>query len=214
MEDEKYVYLQDIKEKKITGRSAHNRRIHAGKGGAVRFPSDFMTRKEKKAMNGEVKSYKLNSPMTWVEFRAMPDDLKTIYIQQLRDRYNVPDSVIARLLFKIHRSVLCVELKNLGLNKGHITNKNYKEMEFAEWLRRDHSDDPPVAVETPDQEPETIEEPKTEEQIAPPVYVTTIPHSGNLTFYGDMAEGLHTALLLLKCATGEITISWECEDNG
>ena len=214
MEDAKYVYLQDIKEKKSTGRSAHNRRTHAGKGGAVRFPSDFMTRKEKNAMNGEVKSYKLNRPMTWVEFKAMPDDIKTIYIQQLRDRYNVPDSVIARLLFKIHRPVLCVELKNLGLNKGHSTNKNYKEMEFADWLRRDHSDDPPVAVESPDPEPVAIVEPETVEQVAPPVYTTAIPQSGNLTFCGDMAESLHTALQLLKGAKGKITISWECDFNG
>lgn len=209
MEDEKYVYLQDIKEKKATGRSAHN----AGKAhrGAVRFPSDFMTRKEKNAMNGEVKSYKLNSPMTWVEFKAMPDDLKQNYITLLRKHYNVPDSVIARELFSLHKVTFSNEMKRLGLSKGRTTNKKYKVDEWAAWLNRGAApaaevEESLLVVEEP--------EPMAEEQIAPPVYATTIPHSGKLIFCGNMVESLHTALLLLEGAKGEITISWECDPVG
>ena len=35
-------------------------------------------------MSGECKSYRLNSPMSWDEFKAMPDDIKITYIKLLR----------------------------------------------------------------------------------------------------------------------------------
>lgn len=41
--DEEYAYRQDCKEKAITARSARYKRTHCGKGGAVKFPSDYMT---------------------------------------------------------------------------------------------------------------------------------------------------------------------------
>lgn len=162
-------------------------------------------------MNGEVKSYRLSSPMTWVEFKAMPDDLKQDYITLLRKHYDVPDSVIARELFHLHQVTFCQEMKRLGLSRGRSTNKKPKTDEWAAWLNRGAApavevEESLLAVEEP--------EPMTEEQIAPPVYVTTIPNSGNLTFCGDMVESLHTALQLLKGAKGKITISWECEING
>ena len=54
MNDEKYVFINDCAEKKRTARGIHNKRTHAGKGGKVIFPSDYLTRKEREAMNGEV----------------------------------------------------------------------------------------------------------------------------------------------------------------
>ena len=38
-------------------------------------------------MNGDVKSYNLNRPMTWEEFRSMPQDLQIMYIKKLRNEY-------------------------------------------------------------------------------------------------------------------------------
>lgn len=215
MEDEKYVYLQDIKEKKSTGRSAHNRRTHAGKGGAVRFPSDFMTRKEKNAMNGEVKSYKLNSPMDWGQFKKLPDDLQKIYVKLLRDRFRVPDFIMAEEMFKITKTSLSRAFRDMGLGEGGAGAKTkmnfFKREEWEAWL---HGEDVPVTVENPDPEPVATEEPEAEEQIAPPVYTTTVPASGEMTFIGDMTQALHTALLLLEGAKGKITISWEVDNDG
>ena len=90
MTDEKYSYIQDVKDKKVTARSARNKRTHNGKGGSVKFPSDYMTKKEIKAMSGEVKSYRLNKPMTWQEFKAMPHDVQYGYIKLLKSKYSVP----------------------------------------------------------------------------------------------------------------------------
>lgn len=79
--DEQYVMISDSIEKKKIARSSHNRKTHCGKGGRVKFPSDYLSKKELKAMNGDVKSYNLNRPMTWEEFRSMPKDLQIMYIK-------------------------------------------------------------------------------------------------------------------------------------
>lgn len=98
MTDEKFTFIEDLREKKRTATGAHHKRTHCGKGGAVRFPSDYKTAKELRAMNGEVKSYKLNDPMSWGEFKAMPDDIKRTYITALRKKYNVSDTNIAKMM--------------------------------------------------------------------------------------------------------------------
>lgn len=86
MTDEKFLFVTDCADKKRTARGVNNKRTHTGKGGKVRFPSDNLTRKELNAMNGEVVSYKLNEPMTWAEFKALPDDIKKTYIKLLREK--------------------------------------------------------------------------------------------------------------------------------
>ncbi len=83
--DEAWDYIQDCKEKKITGGSARN----------MKTASDYMTQKELRALDGEVKTYRLGSPMSWEEFNAMPDDLKKMYIKNLRKKFNVPDQALA-----------------------------------------------------------------------------------------------------------------------
>lgn len=52
MKDEEYIFRQESREKAITARGAHNRRTHCGKGGRVKLPSDYMTKKELEKMNG------------------------------------------------------------------------------------------------------------------------------------------------------------------
>ena len=117
MSDEKYELMQDTREKAITARSAHNTRTHCGKGGAVKFPSDNLTKKEREAMNSECKSYRMNDPMTWEQFKAMPDDLKVIYIKALRNKYNVPDTYIANM-FGVVNSAASKLFNDLGLGVG------------------------------------------------------------------------------------------------
>lgn len=93
--EEAWDYIQDCKEKKFTGGSARSKRGHAGKRGGMKTASDYMTKKELRALDGEVKTYRLGSPMSWEEFNAMPDDLKKMYIKNLRKKFNVPDEVLA-----------------------------------------------------------------------------------------------------------------------
>lgn len=117
MPDEQYVMISDSIEKKKIAHSSHNRKTHCGKGGRVKFPSDYLSKKELKAMNGDVKSYNLNRPMTWEEFRSMPQDLQIMYIKKLRNEFGVPDSVLGKAM-GVCRSSFSKAMRDLNLSLG------------------------------------------------------------------------------------------------
>ncbi len=211
MKDETYVFIQDVKEKASTARSARNRRTHNGKGGMVKLPSDYLTEKEKKAMSGEVKSYRLNDPMPWREFKAMPDDIKITYIKLLREKFDCSISELAAMM-GIATSSLSRELKRLGFPDGKRGKRQLSEREaFYAWWRG-------VPVEAPVEE--TIVEEITEEapvevpeepDAKPKTYEITraIPCSGNMTFEGRIDEVLNTVSALLGEAKVHISITWD-----
>ena len=133
--DEQWEYMQDCKDKSITARSAKNTRSHCGRGGKVKLPSDYMTKKELKSMNGECKSYRLNSPMSWEEFKSMPDDLKVVYIKALREKYNVPNTALAEM-FGICGPTLSRYFDTLGLSVGKAaaaSKKTWEKEAFLAW---------------------------------------------------------------------------------
>lgn len=115
MPDEQYVMISDSIEKKKIAHSSHNRKTHCGKGGRVKFPSDYLSKKELKAMNGEVKSYNLNRPMTWEEFRSMPQDLQIMYIKKLRNEFGVPDIVPSKAM-GVCKSSFSKAMRDLNLS--------------------------------------------------------------------------------------------------
>ena len=134
MTDEKFTVISDVRDKKRIARGSNNKRTHAGKGGAVKFPSDYLTQKELKAMNGEVKSYRLNDPMTWQEFKALPDDIKVVYIKGIRERFRVSDSKIFAM-FGVRQAAGQHYFAKLGLTLGRahrfVDSDNHG---FAEWV--------------------------------------------------------------------------------
>ena len=134
MTDEKYSFVSDVRDKKVTARSARSKRTHTGKGGRVRLPSDNLSKKELQKMNGECKSYKLNSPMTWKEFKSLPDDIRITYIKMLRKKYNIPDQEIANML-GIGRQAFIKEVARLGISKGKKTGgrKSWDKDDFYAW---------------------------------------------------------------------------------
>lgn len=133
MTDEKFTFIEDVRDKKRTATGAHHKRTHCGKGGAIRFPSDFKSKKELRAMNGEVKSYKLNDPMSWEEFKALPDDLKITYITALRKKYNVSDTNIAKMLgtCQVNFSSMC---RRLGIKSARKSREAWDEDGWYAWV--------------------------------------------------------------------------------
>ncbi len=156
MKDEEFVYKSDVRDKAITARSARKTRTHCGKGGRVRFPSDNLSKKELQKMNGEVKSYRLNSPMNWAEFKSMPDDLKVVYIQALRNKYDVSNKHLSIALGWPHASLDKV-VKKLGLNTGKRGNYAWDKEGFYAWASGVNKLSTPVIEEAPAEDP--IQEP-------------------------------------------------------
>lgn len=118
MKDEKFLYLRDLRDKKSTANSARHRRTHCGKGGGVRFPSDKLSKKEREKMNGKLEVYRLNSPMKYSEFKAMPEEHQKSYIKLLRQKYDVPDSRIAAMM-GVSQCNFSKHIIKSGLGTGH-----------------------------------------------------------------------------------------------
>ena len=134
MTDEKYTFITDVAEKKRTARGAFNKRTHNGKGGKVRFPSDYLSNKERNKMNGEIREYRMNSPITYAEFKKYPDDLKKKYIQRLRDMFDVSDKDIAEMM-GVNVKTLATALAKIDARGGRRGKRKADYVAFENWKR-------------------------------------------------------------------------------
>ena len=73
--DEQKEFIADCKDKTRTARGSHNKRSHCGKSGGIKFPSDSLTEKQKRAMNGKVVAYNINEALTDAEFLSQNSDI-------------------------------------------------------------------------------------------------------------------------------------------
>lgn len=235
MSDERYELMQDTREKAITARSARSTRTHCGKRGPVRFPSDSLSKKEREAMNGKCESYRLNDPMTWEEFKSMPEDLQIIYIKALRNKYKVPDRALARAM-GVEPATFGAHIRKLKLGQGKgasAAGRKWLDTPdadiFAAWWSgvrvkeetcEDSATDEIVVV---NEEPEIVtpvEEGDTEGRNLPTIcdnpyhFMPIIPKSGTMTFEGNNADdALATIRALLSNVNVNITVSWEVLPN-
>ena len=161
--DEQYVMISDSIEKKKIARSSHNRKTYCGKGGRVKFPSDYLSKKELNAMNSDVKSYNLNKPMTWKEFRSMPQDLQIMYIKKLRNEFGVPDIVLGKAM-GICKSSFSRAMSDLNLSLGKsagATSKQWlsseKSFKFFEYWNK-FNNEKTVEEDSAEDEAEAVEE--------------------------------------------------------
>lgn len=167
MNDEEFVFMSDSREKAITARSARSKKT---KGGRVRLPSDNLSKKELQKMNGECKSFRLNDPMGRKEFMSMPDDLKIVYIQAIRNKYRIPDSHLGKAMGFPQQNFAKL-VKRLGLSRGKAAGGHVKwdkEGFFAWWHGVDQL--PTPVIEEPAEEP-VIEEAPVITSEEPEVYV-------------------------------------------
>lgn len=215
MTDEKYVFTQDSQTKKNIARSASKRRTHNGKGGRVRLHSDNLSKKELKAMSGECKSYRLNEPMNYGEFKAMPDDLKVTYIKLLREKYGVPDCKIGEMM-GVNKVTFSVEIKRIGLGHGekHGGYKKWDTDGFYAWCNGSSVNKQEEEIPVEEEPVEVTDDQPNEIPVETPVETYAIPHHGNMTFNGRTEDILKTVGCLLRNADVRIHISWELVDNG
>ena len=132
MNDCEFVFKQDVKEKKSIGRNAKymNR---TGKGG-VKMPSDYLSRKEKNALNGPVRSYDMGKPMTYALFKTMPEDLKRAYLEGMREKFHPTCKPIAKM-WGISEEMVRINFKRLGLPTTTGTGgADFDESGWNEWM--------------------------------------------------------------------------------
>ena len=208
MKDEEYVFRQESRDRALVARSARNRRTHCGKGGRVKLPSDYMTKKELQNMNGEVAVYRLNEPMSWKEFKAMPDEHKETYIKIIRNKWNPPDSRIAEM-FGISKFMMSNEMVRLGLNRGKASYSGWDEEGFLRWAHG-------VPAEAVEETVEEVEEVEEFVETPAPQIASCLPGRGELNFEGNVDEIANTIRVLLGGAKVRLSVCWNVleEDDG
>lgn len=220
--DEEYEYRQEVRDKSITARSARKMRTHNGKGGAVKFPSDYLTPKERKAMNGELIITNLNRPLTWNSFKEVSADTKREYIQMIRERFGAPDAYIAEMM-GCSRRTLNLELTDLGCNAGKGGVRKWAKDEFEAWCRGEEFKTNEEAVESEmTAEDETSENPAENapvEPVAPAepdgmcvripdIPGIIVPESGTLSFTDHANASLANIMAILKNKRVHLTVNW------
>ena len=154
MNDYEYVFKQDVKSKKSTAQSA--RKMNRTGKGAVKFPSDYLTKKEKSKLNGPVTTYDMGKPMVWKDFSKLPDDIKRAYIEGLIAKYRATANQMAQMfgISKTYVDHTCARL-NIKRPKGGQPTQELRERRLAEWNAF-------LGVD-----PETPKEEPKEEYVAP-----------------------------------------------
>ena len=86
----------DAMQKKRIARGAMNMK-RGSKSKKCSLPSDRLTAAQLRRLNGPVSTYKLDEPMDWKSFKAMPEDLQKQYILNLQNTYLTSDRMLAKM---------------------------------------------------------------------------------------------------------------------
>lgn len=204
--DEEYLFKQtEIERKKLGYGDKHKKR----QGGRyVRLPSDNLTKKEREAMNGDVKTWKEKPYYTWDEFRALPDDVALKWVNSLINRYACGMGVISQCVLgkgqmDLHHYMLKKGLREY-VNKGGTgvvaARGKARLLEDIEEYQRSLTPVHPTMEEeasVTETEETAAPEPITE-FAAKPVYDTKAEEPIMTAKVGD----LHNIALLLKSLAG------------
>lgn len=206
MTDEEYIFRTDCAEKKRTARGSFSKRTHAGKSGC-KTPSEYLTKKEREKMNGKVQSYNLNRPMTWVEFKQMPDDIEREYLENIVKKYSPTQAAVSKM-FGISDCTISILARRLGVSFGKNVTFKGRNDAFWAWVNKPETEQ--EAKVTPAETVQQVTPAETVQQES-----TGAPESGMLTFTGTTAQAaFNAAYMLLTTATmRRIVISWETENE-
>ena len=109
MNDFDYDALQ---KKRIAAGARHMKRGSRSK--RCSLPSDNLTPAQLKRRNGPVSTYKLDAPMGWDDFKAMPADLQKKYLTNLVETYGATNEMLGDM-FYVHPTHVGAIKKALGV---------------------------------------------------------------------------------------------------
>ena len=141
----------DVLQKKRAARGAQHRK-GGSKSKRCTLPHELMTKKELKAMNGPMKTYNINKPMTLKEFKYLPGDLRKTYLTKLVQEFHANDNMIAEMFgctagnVKEYRAALGV--KSLGCGPKSQPSSEWVE-NWNAFLNGPMKDNQPVTEDNP-----------------------------------------------------------------
>ena len=121
----------DCMQKKRIARGAMHRKC-GSKSRKCSLPSDYLTPKQLKELNGKVNTYYMNKPMEWKVFKTMSEQLQVEYIDHLVSEYAVGKSALAKM-FGVCRNYVDEYLKKLPLKSEFKRGNHQSPEQKALW---------------------------------------------------------------------------------
>ena len=103
----------DVLQKKRTAAGARHMK-RGSRSKRCSLPSDNLTPAQLKRRNGPVSTYKLDEPMKWDDFKAMPVDLQKQYLTNLVETYGATNEMLGDM-FYVHPTHVGTVKKALGV---------------------------------------------------------------------------------------------------
>lgn len=103
----------DVLQKKRTAAGARHMK-RGSRSKRCSLPSDNLTPAQLKRRNGPVSTYKLDEPMKWDDFKAMPVDLQKQYLTNLVETYGATNEMLGDM-FYVHPTHVGAVKKALGV---------------------------------------------------------------------------------------------------
>lgn len=145
------VFVEDIRERKQYAKAARGV-VNGSRSKKCTLPSDYLTAGQKKKLNGEVKTYKMNIPMTYKEFKELPEVYQERYLAGLIDKYNVGLKQLGEMLgcanSTLNRIIRLHDWKSVRIKeKGHrMTRDELKTWnEFLDLYRASKAETPELS---------------------------------------------------------------------
>ena len=119
-----------MQKKRIARGAAHMKRGNK----KCTLPSDYLTAAQKRRLNGPVSTYKLDEPMNWESFKAMPEDLQKKYILNLQETYQANNDMLGKM-FGVTGVSVCRMRNALGIKAMGQSKMTHDEVTVrdAKW---------------------------------------------------------------------------------
>ena len=121
-----------MQKKRIARGASHMKR--GSKSKKCTLPSDYLTDAQKRRLNGPVITYKLDEPMSWESFKAMPEDLQKKYILNLQETYQANNDMLGKM-FGVTGVSVCKMRHALGIKAMGQSKMTHDEVAVrdAKW---------------------------------------------------------------------------------
>lgn len=162
----------DSKQKKEIARSARHMTGKRGRRGCT-LPSDNLTEAQRRKLNGECRTYTLREPLTYEQFKDLPDDLKREYMLWLQEAFKANDQSVADM-FGVTRQTVREQRAKLCIDSIYQPRQRMpKECVTAweDWLRA--------------YEPECEGEPAPESNIGEPIPLRGVQPTDGVLLFAD-----------------------------
>lgn len=170
MTDERYTFNETVSERSKMKRGAAHRK-NGSKSKKCTMPSDHLTAKEKKKLNGECRMIKMNRPYKdWKQFKKLSESVKYSYISGLIEDYGARACDICEM-FGISYQTLYDEFKRWSIPMKPFKKKRNMDERWLDFITKPEVVETVVKPKKTDAEilkerfDITVEEPATQEPV-------------------------------------------------